>query len=62
MTLKTSILDYPERGPYGKSGFRGNNNGYILKDFIEWFGVKSVFDPMEGSGTSRDVCQELGVH
>jgi hypothetical protein len=60
--ITNSILDYSKRGPYGDASFRGNSNGYILEDLIDWFGAKSVFDPMEGSGTHKEVCAAKGVH
>ena len=37
-------------------------SGYLVKDLIEHFGAKSVLDPMAGSYTTRDVCEELGIH
>ena len=36
-----SIVSYKERGPYGKSSYRGNCTGYIIKDLIEQFYPKS---------------------
>lgn len=59
--LKQTIVSYPERGPYGDGRYRGNTSGYLIKDLIETFGSSRVFDPMEGSGTTRDVCRHLGV-
>ncbi len=57
----TSVLRYPDRGPWGKAKYSGNCSGYVLLDLIDFFKPASVFDPMEGSGTSRDVCADLGV-
>jgi hypothetical protein len=59
--IKNSIVSYPERGSYGNSKFHGNFTGYLVKDLIEQFGAKSVLDPMSGSGTTADVCEEMGV-
>jgi len=61
MPLDSSIVSYPERGPYGDNKFRGNTSGYLIKDLIQFYKASSVLDPMEGSGTSRDVCRELGI-
>jgi len=61
MSLESSILSYPERGPYGDNNYRGNCTGYLLKDLFQYFNPKTVLDPMEGSGTTRDVCKELGI-
>jgi DNA-binding CsgD family transcriptional regulator len=57
----TSVLRYPERGPWGKARYRGNCSGYVLLDLIDHSRATSVFDPMEGSGTTREVCADLGV-
>jgi len=64
--LKSSILSYPDRGPYGDSKFRGNTTGHLIKDLINEFKlqgveINKVLDPMEGSGTTGDVCKELGI-
>lgn len=56
-----SIVSYPERGKYGDSGWRGNCSGLLIKDLLQFFKPKRVFDPMVGSGTTRDVCRELGI-
>jgi hypothetical protein len=58
---KSNIVSYPERGPWGNSKYRGNTSGWLIKDLIEFFKPKSVLDPMQGSGTTRDVCRELGI-
>jgi hypothetical protein len=57
----TSLLRYPERGPWGQSSYTGNCNGYLLVDLIAHFQPRSVFDPMEGSGTTGEVCFDLRV-
>ena len=56
-----SVVSYPERGSYGHSKFRGNCSGYLAKDLMEYFRPKRVLDPMEVSGTTGDVCNELGI-
>lgn len=61
MRTLTSIVSYPTRGAWGNAKFRGNTSGYLIKELIEFYQPKSVLDPMEGSGTARDVCRELGV-
>ena len=57
----TSLLRYPDRGPWGKSTYFGNCSGYIVVDLIDCFKPSSVFDPMEGSGTTGEVCFDLKV-
>lgn len=60
-----SVLSYPDRGPFGHSSYRGNCSGYIVKDLIEHYTKRNdnvlIVDPMEGSGTSRDVCTSLNT-
>lgn len=54
-----SVVEYVDRGPWGKSSFPGNCSGYLLVDLIDYFQPKSVLDPMEGSGTTGDVCFDM---
>ena len=60
--MKSSIVSYPDRGPYGKQNWRGNTSGYLIKDLLEHFHPKLFVDVCEGGGTSRDVAKELGVN
>ncbi|OSZ33052.1 DNA adenine modification methylase [Alcaligenes faecalis] len=60
----SSVCSYPDRGPYGKSSYRGNCTGYIIKDFINTYLSRKdglVADPSIGGGTSVDVAKELGI-
>lgn len=56
-----SVMSFPERGPWGSSSWRGNTSGYIIKEMIEHFKPKLFVDACEGSGTSGDVCKEMGI-
>lgn len=56
-----SIISFPDRGPYGKSSYRGNCSGYVQKALFEQFKSREVTDPMAGSYTTRDVCDEMGI-
>ena len=56
-----SIVSYPNRGPWGSSRYRGNCSGHLLVDLVQHFRPKMVLDPMVGSGTTRDVCEEMGI-
>ncbi|MFQ6013896.1 MAG: hypothetical protein ACE5NP_00455 [Anaerolineae bacterium] len=60
-TMLTSIVAYPDRGPYGDHKYPGNCSGYLIKELVTHFGAKRVLDPAAGSGTTGDVCRELGV-
>jgi AraC-like DNA-binding protein len=55
-----SILEYPDRGPWGDAKYPGNTSGYLLVDIIDYYHPKSILDPMEGSGTTGDVAFDMG--
>ena len=55
-----SVVQYPERGPWGDAKFPGNTSGYLLVDLIDYYQPKSILDPMEGSGTTGDVAFDMG--
>ena len=57
----TSIHSTINRGPWGASSYRGNCDGYLIKDLLQFFGAGRVLDPMTGSGTCADVCRDLGI-
>jgi hypothetical protein len=57
----TSIHGTPGRGDYGDPSYRGNCSGLLIRDLLQYFGPRRVLDPMEGGGTCRDVCSELGI-
>lgn len=56
-----SILSYPNRGPWGKSSWRGNCSGHVYKELFERLRPKVFVDPMVGSGTSVEVAREMGI-
>jgi len=58
----TSLYHNAEAGDYGDRGYPGNCGGNLIKDLLRYFNVLSCFDPMTGSGTCRDVCQELNIY
>jgi len=53
----SSMLSVPHRNAaWGNAGYRGNCDGTLIKNLIlRYDGVRSIADPMEGSGTTRDV-------
>jgi len=57
----TSLHGTPGRGNYGDPGYRGNCSGLLIKDLLNYYQPKRVLDPMQGGGTCRDVCKELGI-
>jgi hypothetical protein len=57
----TSIVSYPDRGPWGDNRYPGNSSGYLLIDLCATYAPRMVLDPMEGGGTNRDVCADMGI-
>lgn len=57
----TSLYHKSSRGDYGDPRYPGNCSGELIKDLLLYFRPQSVFDPMTGSGTCRDVCDELDI-
>ena len=68
--FQSSIVSYGENGRdkrYGKSSYRGNTDGTIVHDFLDYCEMKAgrkiltCSDYMVGSGTTKDVCKERGI-
>jgi hypothetical protein len=57
----TSLYHNSRAGEYGDRSYPGNCGGNLIKDLLMYFRPGLVFDPMAGSGTCRDVCDELGI-
>ena len=60
-----SVISYSNRGPYGKSSYRGNCSGYVIRDLINYFypnsKPKKFVEIFSGSNTGKDVAMELGI-
>jgi len=57
----TSLYHNSDPGPYGDRRYPGNCSGNLIRDLLRFFQPTSVYDPLTGSGTCRDVCEELGI-
>ncbi len=57
----TSLYYNHLAGEYGDRRYPGNCGGNLIKDLLLFFKPTLVFDPMAGSGTCRDVCNELAI-
>jgi hypothetical protein len=60
MIQLNSILSYPIRGPYGRSSYRGNCSGYIIKDLLEFYKPQQFIEYFAGGGTGYHVAKQLG--
>ena len=56
-----SVLSHPMRGPGGDPRYRGNCGANFLREVLGHYRPAFVVDPMSGSGTTGDVCQELRI-
>lgn len=59
--MQSSIISYPDRGPWGQSKWRGNASGHVYKDLFEQLKPSVFTDPMVGSGTSVEVAREMNI-
>jgi SAM-dependent methyltransferase len=57
----TSLYHFHRAGEYGDRSWPGNCGGNLIKDLLTYFKPGLCLDPMSGSGTCRDVCEELGI-
>src|SRR5471030_2365204 len=57
----TSLYHFHRAGDYGDRKWPGNCGGNLIKDLLQYFQPGLVCDPMAGSGTARDVCQEMRI-
>jgi hypothetical protein len=57
----TSVVSYPNRGPWGNNRYPGNCSGYLLIDLCATYRPAAVLDPMEGGATSREVCADMEI-
>ncbi len=57
----TSLYHFHRAGEYGDRKWPGNCGGNLIKDLLSYFRPGIVFDPMSGSGTCKDVCDEMGI-
>lgn len=57
----TSIHAREGRGDYGDATYRGNCSGLLIADLLNFFQPATVFDPMAGGGTCKDVCRHLRI-
>ncbi|MBA1392604.1 hypothetical protein EQ500_01645 [Lactobacillus sp. XV13L] len=60
MQLSNSIMDYPSRGKWGNSQWRGNCSGYVIYNLLDTFKPQKFVEVFSGGGTGQEVAQDLG--
>jgi hypothetical protein len=61
MMATGSVLSFPDRGPWGDPGYRGNCSGYVYREIFERLRPRVFTDPMVGGGTSVEVAREMRI-
>lgn len=56
-----SVLSFQNRGEGGSSGYRGNCSPGIIKELLNYYSPASISDYMVGSGTTKDVADQIGI-
>ena len=57
-----TVLSFPDRGPWGSNRYRGSCSGWIPAFFMNKFRVSNMAEVFAGSGTTYDVCKDMGIH
>lgn len=57
----SSILSFPERGPWGNPDYPGNSSGYVLLELLAALKPKFVIDVTAGGGTNVALCRDYGI-
>lgn len=57
----STILSFPDRGPWGDSRYRGNCSGWVQAFLIWKYHVKKLAELFSGSGTGYDVAKDMGI-
>lgn len=58
----TSLYHFDDPPTHRDPSYPGNCSGGLIRDLLRYFDPATVFDPMTGSGTCREVCRELGIY
>ena len=56
-----SILSFEDRGKWGDNSWPGNCSGHVYQAIFNQLRPSVVIDPMAGSGTCQDVCDDIGI-
>lgn len=57
----STIMSFPDRGPWGDNRYRGNCSGYVQAFLIWKYHIKKLAEVFAGSGTGSDICKDMQV-
>lgn len=57
----STVLSFPDRGPWGDWKYRGNCSGYIIAFLLWKYGAKSLAEIFAGGGTGYDVARDFNI-
>lgn len=57
----STVLSFPDRGPWGSNRYRGNTSGFIHAFLIFKYKVCKMAELFSGSATGYDVCADMGI-
>lgn len=57
----STLLSYPDRGPWGDNSYRGNCSGWIHAFLIWKYHIEKMAELFAGSGTGSDVAKDMGI-
>ncbi len=57
----SSIVSFPERGPWGDARYLGNSSGFVMLELLASLKPGFVIDVTAGSGTNVALCRDYGV-
>ncbi len=58
----STLLSFPNRGPWGNKLYRGNCSGWIQAFLIWKYHVEKLAELFAGSGTGYDVAKDMGIN
>lgn len=57
----STVLSFPNRGPWGSNTYNGSWSGYVPAFFMWKLGATRVSEIFAGSGTTSDVAMDMGI-
>ena len=57
----STVLSFPDRGPWGDKAYRGNCSGYVHAFLIWKYRIQKLAELFAGSGTGYDVAKDMGI-